>query len=397
VKQMCSVLEGLDYNMFFKESSCSRYSVISDRSLKFSSSYLKSAKVMRAHQNISLEYRSISDLTEFRIKDKILKDNSLILEMSDTQNRTITISHFPGHYYPVEVPATYKFPESIFMNGMRLQKVFRNRLWFFNQRLPDMNDRQANKFLIDDVDTKLIISTEESNLGFLKNYIDENDDMQEQDYEELFEKETNTIKTDFENQLSTKTFFEIFRETATNLLESEGIDWAKEMNDDPEELVQFQEEDMIDQVEEIGTFIRALGVNEYKRNRRNFHTVTNLITNTTIVNRLLDLFFRNSDIQNERKENLPHYLKHVRLELEECSDNDDNRFYLSRLEVFIMKRLSVLTGRSKEDLDNLMKNLSDTRFHRLPRLDTFLTGNNSEHELVDTMFDNSDSDSENDS
>jgi hypothetical protein len=390
LKSLCNVLEGVDYESMFDHGNCPYYGVYRDRNLKYATQYQRSVNVLRSKQDLNFKYSSVSDLTEFSIEFKENKDSSMTINLVDSSFRKITLSHYPGHYYPVEIRPGYKFLETLFLNGMRMCKVFKNRMWFFDQSLPSMTEQQAVNFILNDVKPDLMVKVEQNTSGMIKGYMDENDDVGEEYFEEELGGFTgNDVVTDFTRDLTTRTFFEIFQDEANNLIRQDNIiNWAQDVQDQEDIKISFE-----DEVETIGEFIRALGENKQRKRRRDFHTITNLNLNLTVINRVLDLFFRGCNIQNERKETIPHYIKHVDDELSRGATNTQV-FFLTRLRGYMINRLKFISGREPEQIEEFVGDIDERRFVRLSKLDSFILGNDKIYKETKQMFDNSDSDSD---
>jgi hypothetical protein len=359
---------------------------------------LKSKNRLNLQFNNNFQFVRLNDLSDFKVETHVNKSGATILSLRSKHRGVINVSHFPGHYHPVEIPRTLKFNEDVFINGLRAIKLFKNRKWFFDGRLHPFTTRESVDILKNHLKPFGMQKVTEENTVRIQDFLE--------DFEvntgEIFEiNDEITMRTitapqllrDFDNQIriseSGKSIMQMFKEAADELA---GEDWSpgSEMNMNPD--------DFADMSQEMTGFVKALGENKQKK-KRDFYTITNLKLNQSFILRVLDLFFKHSNILSEDKRDLPDYVQHV-MEARSNEKDESKLFLLNQLQQYIINRISVVTGTDINSVYTTLVKMYNRgrKFNTLRRLTKFLEEMSDEGTFFDMLGYESDqaSDSEGD-
>jgi len=311
-------------------------------------------------------------MTNFRTKYEVLKTGATVIRLeSQTDKNHIDVAHFPGHYYPVEIPTRMKVETQMFINGLRANKLFKNRKWFFDGRLYPFNTKGSIDILQNHLDMDNIREIFQSNRTRLEEYINDMEYDQEEFYEEQMDLQPMTdlqLKTDLlrQDQLINQSMSikDMFNNAATELLK-ENVDWN---------IAEYTSEGLMDSFKDdtgVENFVRALGENK-QRKKRDFYMITNLRLNVNFINRVLDLFFKGNSILSEPPRELPNYALHcknVRLQAE-----SDTKL-IDLLYNYICARIGILVGHPTEYVHGQITQLekSSRNYNTLNKLNRYLT------------------------
>nr|QJW70357.1 RNA-dependent RNA polymerase [Erysiphe necator associated negative-stranded RNA virus 4] len=363
LRKMCKIL-GLEFQSFFTMSNLQQGDYyLSNKSIFISNFFSKNKTRLNLQQNPTFRYQRLNDISDFTICYKTLPSGATVISMSSRRGGSIDVAHYPGHYYPTEVPRGAKVDSRMFINGLRSTILFKNRKWFFDGRLHPFTRREAVNVLkrhirVGDMNmvdqttkTKLQEYAEEYEEAVIEN-MNQMEDPSFGSFEEpLLYKDLEKQNEIFDNSMS---FKEMFQKAADEL---KATDWADDAN---------EELDLESFKEELSAFVSALGQNKQKK-KREFFTITNLRLNQSFTNRIMDLFFRGQSIVSEDKHALPDYARHC---LDVLSRDRNNTLVLT-LYKYIIGRLSDLMVRDRQDIESKLNRLSNN-FRTLPRLVDYL-------------------------
>lgn len=325
-----------------------------------SRAFVKNKKKLNCHYNRRFPYTRIRELSGFIIKYENLKDESTQICLKDRFNRRIVISHYPGHYYPVEIPKTLEMNENIFVNGLRITKLFKQRQWFFNGRLFPFNGKEAVKVLQNDIKPELMKNVSIDSKSRVQSYMDEYEEFgNPMTFERLDDPnialyDDEQLRVDLARQGgimdNSKSIMEMFQQASDDLVKT---DWADEYTKEYNWEADAQEEEVLG-------FVKALGENKIRKAKRDFYTLTNLRLNVAFMNRILDLFFKSNSIRSEPPKNLPDYVLHVQSAIE---NEEGDRMLMENLRTYIIGRISTLTGKTPDSLLRTIDSMRTTKRH----------------------------------
>jgi hypothetical protein len=359
--RICKVMQ-LEYANVFTTTTIKPFDIYGQGKVLYQSrSTVKNKQKLNTQYNPRFQYRRIKDLTEFRIEYQHLKDESTQIILKDSSDKRIVVSHYPGHYYPVEIPRSLKMNEEIFVNGLRVTKLFKQRQWFFNGRLFPFNAKEAVELLKHDVKPELMRSVAMDTKSKIQTYMDEYEEFQNTN---LYERLDNPdialyddirLKQDLAIQGgimdSSMSIMEMFQKASDELAKT---NWAEQ-----QESLEYDWQSA-KQEEEVLGFVKALGENKIRKAKRDFYTLTNLRLNVSFMGRILDLFFKSNSIRSEPPKNLPDYALHVKSVMDNGEGNLD---IMQNLYRYIISRISTLTGKTPENLISMIENLSTVKRH----------------------------------
>jgi hypothetical protein len=261
----------------------------------------------------------------------------------------------------VEIPINTRTSNEIFYLGVRLNKLLENCSWFYNYRLPTMDEYSRLKFLKEDVDYETLLEQESRDISRINDYMEVRDEINEDAFAIL--STNHTIDPMYTENLAGRTVFDMFKQTMeevvlpTTLTEHVPIkDWAEQVEEEEnEEMDNFKQQ--LDEQEQVGV-VRSLGYKKKGKNKSMF-TIGSLQQGSILKNRVLNCFFDNQDVKNERLRQLPHmYIYCTKI----AHNPESSRFFstlLSNLSDLIIDRLSVNTGSPSFDIrEKLDKQLS---------------------------------------
>lgn len=360
-----------------------------------SRAYIRNKQKINIHFMNEFKFKKLTDMTQFTVQYSTLKTGATIISLisKDDENK-IEIAHFPGHYYPVEIPNKFKINEDLFINGLRGNKLFKNRKWFFDGRLFPFNTRGCIDILKNHLDLENMKELISNNRIKLEEYVNDMDYDQEEGYEDIADsnvitdlqlvRDLNKQNTIMNKNINLK---DMFLQAAKELAETES-DYFKQTFDEITLMDQFKEDAGIE------SFVRALGQNK-QRKKKDFYMITNLKLNVNFVNRILDLFFKGNSIMSESSRELPDYALHCRNI--RCQPEANKRL-VDMLHNYICQRISILVGRDFNYVIGQIDSFESSKknFNTLPRLNRYLTNESPTlFEMLDQqVFDGQGSDTE---
>jgi hypothetical protein len=323
-------------------------------------------------------YNKLQDLTNFKVVHKMNDDQSTSILLEEKDKRVAQICHYPGHYYPITLPSNLTIDDDVVISGVRACRLFENRYWFLDGRLPIMNESDTIEFILNDLNYEECLSVSTKSNSIIREYTER---LNISDLNRLAEDYNMDSPVELENEEQRElregdNLFEFFDKRMANLNLDESIFTIGETE-------RFNADDYNDEV--MLNFTTALGENKIRARRRDFYTISNLRTNLTFKNRILDLFFRHGDIMRENKKKLPDYMVYIGYMLQE----DKYSYFkviLESLYEYICERVSTSTGR---DVDSVRKTINKairngrSSYLKLTRLDRVL--NNEEMDLFDHL------------
>jgi hypothetical protein len=364
----------------------------------FARGSMRSKSRLNFQFNHNFQFVRLNDLAEFKIVTTVNKSGATVLTLQSRDRGSINVSHFPGHYHPVEIPRTTKFKPDVFINGLRATKLFKNRKWFFDGRLHPFTTRESVDILKNHLLPEKMQKISDDNTARIQDFL-EDFEINAGETFEINDEPANRPLTeplllqDFDNQMSIslkgKSIMEMFQMAADKLA---GEDWS------PGASQEIDPDAFDERSEDIIGFVKALGENTQKK-KRDFYTITNLKLNQSFILRVLDLFFKHSNILSEDKRDLPDYAQHVMSVMQ--NETDVNRLYLlDQLMKYIINRISTITGSEANGVYTTLTRMfsKGRKFNTLRRLTKFLEEQNDETSFFDMLGYESDqaSDSEGD-
>nr|BCH36617.1 RNA-dependent RNA polymerase [Aspergillus fumigatus negative-stranded RNA virus 1] len=354
-------LMGIDFNDMFTMTNLKPMDLYKQgKNLYLIRSYTKNKQKLNINYNPEFKYSRIRDLSNFKIDYEQLKDGSTQIALKDELHMRIVVCHYPGHYYPVEIPRSLMMNPNIFINGLRVTKLFKQRQWFINGRLPPFNAKEAVAVLKNDIKPEVMRSVAVDTKTKIQTYMDEFEEFHDNVWFEriddpnvaLYDDEQLDIDMTRQTRImdSTQNIMDMFQKASQELLETK---WADEYQKEYDWANAQMEEDVLG-------FVRALGENKIRKAKRDFFTLSNMRLSTTFMNRILDLFFKSNTIRSESPRDLPDYALHVKSALE---NKEGNELLLSNLFKYIISRISTLTGKSLESIEATIVDLSSKKRH----------------------------------
>jgi len=273
-------------------------------------------------------------------------------------------------------------------------KLFKNRRWFFDGRLHPFNTKESVDILKNHVrplDMRTVGNVSTSKIqDFMEDYEQNMGETYDINEERIMkpitgEQLTNDFNKQMDISLSKKSIMEMFQEASNQLANTS---W---------EVGEAEPDDFNFDSQELTGFVLALGENKQRR-KKEFYTITNLKLNQSFVLRVLDLFFKNSNIMAEDKTDLPDYGIHCLNKLDELKDEGQVHL-ISELFTYIVNRISILTGTDVDRIATTLRSMKirkRTDYNTLKRLTKY--SDDGEQSLYDLLFEDSDqgSDSEGD-
>nr|WAK75611.1 MAG: RNA-dependent RNA polymerase [Peribunyaviridae sp.] len=358
--RICKIMQ-IEYSELFTITDLHPMDIYSQGKRLFQTrSSVRNKSKLNAHFNPQFRYAKMKDLSIFNISYEMSKDESTQICLNDNQGRKIVVSHYPGHYYPVEIPKLLSMNENIFINGLRVTKLFKQRQWFFNGRLFPFNGKEAIKVLKDDVRPQYMKSVAMDTKSKIQSYMDEYEDFgQPLTFEKLDDPnaalyDDEQLKVDLARQGhimdESLTIMDMFQKASDELMKT---DWAEDYTKEYDWQSASKEEELLG-------FVKALGENTIKKARRDFFTLTNLRLNVSFMNRILDLFFKSNTIRSETQKNLPDYALQVMSVIE---NKEGDELLMRNLKRYIVSRMSTQTGLSIQSIDETLNKMYKTKRH----------------------------------
>ncbi|QGY72641.1 RNA dependent RNA polymerase [Plasmopara viticola lesion associated mycobunyavirales-like virus 4] len=367
LREMCQVT-GFDMTTFFTMTELSKgdiYMSASTKTLHRSEVDGVMSQKLNLRVSSNFQYRRLLDMQNFKIKRKHdPKTFHLEYYLEDQGKRSATICHTNGNYYPVELP-NCGVNGSVKYLGVDVSFLFKNKSWFYNYKLPMMNETERLSFLATKIDFETLLALEGTDKRRIQDYIEVREEINEESFSIM---RTDGLKVISEHDQalldSGATFDEIFRvtiedmEMPTSLLNHHDVieDWAEEVENDLEQKVeQFSETLKDDGNIEL---INAVG---YKRPmaKRAMMTINGLQQGTFMKSRILDCFFTSQNIRNERTSQLPNML----LWLDRIKPDDltfipqpHRMRFIEEMVNHVVRSLEVNTGAKASHIRNMILN-----------------------------------------
>jgi hypothetical protein len=398
-QSMCSVLRILDIpKEYFSQLRDVRYGewYVMPKGVYLARGTLRSKNRLNLQFNNNFIFVRLNDLSDFRVQTFVNKSGATVLSLVSKQRGTINVSHFPGHYHPVEIPRNIKFDSDVFINGLRAVKLFKNRKWFFDGRLHPFTTRESVDILKNHLRPFGMQKVTEDNTSRIQDFLEDYEVNTGETFEINDDLALRTITAprlvkDFDNQIriseSSKSIMQMFKEAADELAKE---DWSQGSDGE------INPGDFSEMDEEMAGFVKALGENRQKK-KRDFYTITNLKLNQSFILRVLDLFFKHSNVLSEDKRDLPDYVQHV-MDARKNEPDESKAFLLDQLQNYLINRISVVTG---TDVNNVYTTLvrmfnSGRKYNTLRRLTKYLEEDADEGTFFDMLGYESDQASDSD-
>jgi len=364
LKLLCRSLDGVSYDMFFLEDRIRPGDYVLNRGIKLSNTRDSWGKKLICRVNDNYINSTINSMISGKFKWEINKDKSHSLIYHPYRGNSFSIMHVPGNYYPTEVPKSFTCQDDLRLSGIKLQLLFRNRSWF-DQKLPDLSIEESAE-IIKTMNYSQIVRTKD----MIKLQISElmNEDMPDDDflteglYSDPYTSNVNLNNTkDLES--SSQSIFDLFYSLnksdyadLTSLQADPISSWADEVEDSPvtgiNEIGDLRSE--LENLEGFGVLIRSLGAPK-KKKLANTYSVHNLLKSTSMQTRILNYPFKYGNISNESKRDLPEYACYIKnLKLTGTTIDND---YLQDLYTLIIQTIVDVTGKDKERIESVVKNL----------------------------------------
>lgn len=310
----------------------------------------------------SIKYLRLQDLDDFKVVTSLAKNSSVSIALEQRNERSATICHFPGNYYPASAPKWLTVDSDFWFKGIRLSALFKNQDWFYNYRLPSLQDADVSDFLRKDVNFDVILNQTTSEKGRIFEYLQVNEEIDEEvfninnssgpfsglhaqtvDYDSLDNLQI--------NELFSRAMVSEEEMLPEDMLKPEGIDWAEEVEDEFNQL-EF-EEGMITEEDGI-RYIRSFG---YKRPARkaNYHVISQLQIGHLLKERVLNMFFKSGAITSENRKHLPHYYIWLR-----CNKDGLGDGLCKELQRVVLSELTATMGATDRELKVTLDNASPT-------------------------------------
>jgi len=328
----------------------------------------------------------LQDLDSFKVvSDTNEKTGAVFVTLKQRDERTATLCHFPGNYYPASCPKGARFDESFWFRGIRLSRIMSNEDWFYNYRLPSLTDRDCTGFFRNDVNFEVVLAQTSSDKGRIVEYLQVMDEIDE----EVFNINRNVMPmagtsvsvidyealTDMDvNQLFMAEMSKIKEEgplTFAPIETMEGMSWADMMDQEEEEhehspavnmspVIGFDEIEEAMANEEDGIrFVRAMG---YKRRARKANTqiISQMQLGHLMKERVLNLFFKNGAVTSEERRLLPHYYIWLREHKAELGSG-----LATELQRVVTDEMQIAMGATKEEITRQL-DVADSRLQTAP-------------------------------
>jgi hypothetical protein len=395
IKELCQVLN-LDQRAFFSKRKLTPGSFYLSTNLK----QLLPCNTRGPEETcLNLHYRQ--SFKNLRLKDfdncKVVTGvdrhtGAVFVSLEQRGERSATICHFPGNYYPVSKPKNLKISTEVWFRGVRLNRLLENADWFYNYRLPALTDEDSARFFQDDVNFDVVLGQTSSDKTRIVEYLQVMDEINE----EAFSINTATMPlggtmsglVDID-LLDGKNVEDLFKE-AMEQIEPEGafsfqaiteenkLSWAEMVEEEEEELlresVSNNPKGGLDLENVLGTdedgirFVRSLG---YKRKARraNFQVISQLQQGHVLKERILNMFFKSGSVTSEDRRALPNYCIWLYGNRDRIGEKLSDE-----LERVILSELQLIMGASKRELKETLASANQSLGLAPRRLLTYVSG-----------------------
>ncbi|QDB75015.1 MAG: RNA-dependent RNA polymerase [Coniothyrium diplodiella negative-stranded RNA virus 1] len=327
----------------------------SSRSLHRSEVVAAQGNVLNLRINKGFRYKRIVDLVAFKTVRTFDEARCVLsVHFEDKEGRTATVCHSLGNYYPVSIPDDLQFSEGLWYQGVRFNSLIRNRDWFFNRRLPTMSENEVCNFLRRDVDFRVVLQNDSSDLSRITDYLEVREEVNEESFPQ-FNMANIQAETSEDDTFDAENMYEIFEKAVSQQVASGEMsalagsveDWADLVEEELERVL------TLDSGEHEGNVLvaRSFGYKKPKQ-RKAAYTINNLQQGVEIKARVLDSFFRMGSVKSEAVKSLPSYIAwtlQVKRENQEFSD------LAEALVQHMIKSLSESTGVKQTKLRNAIE------------------------------------------
>nr|QXN75415.1 MAG: RNA-dependent RNA polymerase [Grapevine-associated negative single-stranded RNA virus 5] len=321
--EMCKLL-GFDVRSFFVKrrltpGSC--YLSENSKSLLRSTCSGPEYNCLNISETRSFPHMRLQDFDSFNVITQVHhKTGSTTVCLEQRNERSATICHFPGNFYPASSPRGLMVTGELWYKGLRLSSLLKNPDWFYNYRLPSLTDSETLEFFQTNVDFDRVLSQTTEEKGKIIEYLQVMDEIDE----DVFNLQMggsvmqgNIKYTDADFETDVENVEDLFMEAMTNIQRGGALDfepmdtglssWADEMDD-----FEDKDADLPPMLEEDGIrFVRSMG---YRRKARkaNMHVVSQMQLGHIMKERVLNMFFKNAAVTSEDRRLLPNYYIWIR-------------------------------------------------------------------------------------
>nr|QJW70341.1 RNA-dependent RNA polymerase [Erysiphe necator associated negative-stranded RNA virus 18] len=355
LREMCKVT-GFEVSSFFQSCQLQKNDIYLSPSTKsLHRAGVTGVTGMRLNITFSptFKYRRLADMQNFKIRrHHDPKTFKLEYYLDDNGTRSATICHTNGDYYPVELPRCRVNGSDVKYLGVSLAKLFENRSWFFNYRLPMMTEEARMEFLRSNVDYSIVLNLETSDKRRIQEYIEVREEVNEESFS-LLRSDGLRVVSEYDQQLidSGATFDELFRDAIESLEMPVSLtqhtdlvgDWAEEV----ENSIRQNDETLEDIAKDSGNIelVNAIGFKKPMQ-KKAMLTINGLQQGSFMKSRILDCFFTSQNVRNERTSQLANMIIWVTNTETPSRDFTGGFFELLKKSIVshLLKSLEVNTG-----------------------------------------------------
>ncbi|AYP71800.1 RNA-dependent RNA polymerase [Penicillium roseopurpureum negative ssRNA virus 1] len=377
--EICRML-GVDVRAFFTKKPLRQgmlYLSENSKSLLMSSSRGPEHNCLNLMHQRKFEHMQLQDFDNFIITTSVDKKTfavSVCLQEGD--ERSATLCHFPGNFYPASSPKGLMVYEGFWFKGLRLKTILRNQDWFYNYRLPSFTDSDTLEFFHNDVNFDMVLSQTTEEKGRILEYLQVMDEIDE----EVFNLNTgglvmqgNYVVSDLDFEEEVENVEDLFMEAMTGIkregafdfepIEPGSFDWAEEAEEASKDtgLPPIEEEDGI-------RFVRSMG---YKRRARkaNMHVINQMQLGHILKERVLNMFFKNAAITSEDRKLLPNYYIWINNNRSSVGEN-----LSGELQRVILTELHINMGATIQELKTTLDRANPSLSSAPPKLMNYTQG-----------------------
>jgi hypothetical protein len=390
LKEICKIID-FDFRSFFKL----KVAKVGDIYLSDSTKCLHRADIAGNKLNIldlrisdNFPYKRLQDFDNFTVKTTHNERSQEIqVFLQDHEMRSVTVCHFSGIYYPVTIPGRVFVEDKVKYLGVSLGKLFLNKDWFFNGRLPAFTDVGVVEFLKNCVDIQTVLSLEGRDMTRIKNYIETKEEVYEDHFATNLAEDRSELgllpQKTLDELKDASSFNDIFRDEINKMTEDQTFttahlddggkfSWADEVEAEEEfqaGLLGVNEIDFNKEDDGVG-IIRAFG---YKKPmaRRNMAAISTLQQGGYLKKRVVNLVFKNDSVEYESVRQLPY--KYLWLRSVEGDEKYGDLIKCAKEE--IIHRLSQSIGNSERVIRGNLDSKELEMLIPLPRLQSLLNEN----------------------
>jgi hypothetical protein len=343
--------------------------ILRRNNFEFATRNMKYSNRLKIVENQIFKFKALSDFSNFMIVSERNKDDSVSIKITEPSGIYLTLCHFPGHYYPTNIPKSITYEGDHRLCGVPMKYLIQNKAWFIDGKLPLFGDSDTLRFLKDVDFRSLFEKITKSNVeisSYIEDYrINELTRMAEE-YE--FNNEEQNLSDEELTQAEVDT---ILNATALEVIADDRF-YYNAVGSVTQETMDL-----------INNFTSALGENTTIARRKEFFTISNLRTTANFKFKVLNLFFEGGDIAYEKKDTLPEILLYLHRKMREGQPIE----LLKQLHNYTMEKVCVNFGKSKDVMAQLMDNLSRTsrRGRQLKRFESYMSD---EDDTIADMIEN---------